>query len=435
MGERLVLLEHRNLPGADTLAVYESISGYEGLRKALVMEPRAVIEEIKKSGLQGRGGAGFPTWIKWQGVLSNPPGERYVICNADEGEPGTFKDRELMLRLPHMVVEGITIAGYATQAHTGYIYIRGEFTEPAHAVRRAIDEAYEKGYLGDSVAGSGYNFDLYVHLGAGSYECGEETALMSSLMGERGQPRAKPPHAPLPVVAGLWSKPTLINNVETYACVPHILRRGGEWYASMGTERAKGTKIFSVSGHIRKPGNYEIELGTPLMELIELAGGVDGQLKAVIPGGSSVPILPAARCADVKLDYDSCRAAGTMLGSGGFMVFNETTDIVKLMAVTARFYAHESCGKCTPCREGTRWMSKIFDRILRGNGRPEDPDLLVSICNNIDGRSYCPLGDAAAWPIRASVQHFRHEYEYWIQHGESPLGPHSVPRLNRDSHA
>lgn len=427
MAEKLVLLEHRGTPGIEHLDVYESVGGYQGLRRALTMEPSAVIEEVKKSGLQGRGGAGFPTWIKWQGVLSNPPGQRYVVCNADEGEPGTFKDRELMLRLPHMVVEGIIIAGYATQTHIGYIYIRGEFTESARRIRAAIDEAYEHGYLGPSVCGSGFAFDLYVHMGAGSYECGEETALMSSLMGERGQPRAKPPHAPLPVVAGLWGKPTLINNVETYACVPHILRNGGEWYASMGTERSKGTKIFSVSGHVNRPGNYEIELGTPLLDLIDLAGGVRGTLKAVIPGGSSVPILTAEQCQGVNLDYDSCRAAGTMLGSGGFMVFNDTTDIVKLMYVTARFYAHESCGKCTPCREGTRWMYKIYERIVFGMGRPEDPDLLVSICNNIDGRSYCPLGDAAAWPIRASIQRFRSEYDFWVRHGRSPVGPDSVP--------
>lgn len=429
MGERLVLFEHRTVPGIHEIETYEHHGGYEGLRRALQREPREVIEEVKVSGLQGRGGAGFPTWIKWQGMLSNPPGVRYVICNADEGEPGTFKDRELMIRFPHMVVEGIIIAGYATQSHTGYVYIRGEFAQPALRMRRAIDQAYERGYLGPSVAGSGFQFDLHIHMGAGSYECGEETALMSSLMGERGQPRAKPPHAPLPVVAGLWRRPTLINNVETYACVPHILRRGGAWYASMGTDKSKGTKIFSVSGHVRRPGNYEIELGTPLLELVELAGGCTGNLKAVIPGGSSVPILTAEECKGVTLDYESCRAAGTMLGSGGFMVFNETTDIVKLMAVTARFYAHESCGKCTPCREGTRWLYRIYERILRGKGRPEDPDLIVSICNNIDGRSYCPLGDAAAWPLRASVQKYREEYDYWVTHGQSPLGPHAVPHL------
>lgn len=429
MGEKLVLLEHRNRPGFDTISGYMATGGYEGLRRAVLMEPAAIVDELRISGLQGRGGAGFPTWIKWNGMLANPPGLRYVVCNADEGEPGTFKDRELMLRCPHMVLEGILIACYATGAQTAFIYIRGEFAEPALAMRRAIEEARSAGLLGQSLAGSDRRCDVHIHMGAGSYECGEETALMSSLMGERGQPRAKPPHGPLPVVAGLWGRPTLINNVETYACVPHILRHGGAWYASMGTERSKGTKIFSVSGHVRRPGNYEVELGTPLMELVDLAGGVLGTLKAVIPGGSSVPLLPADKCADVRLDYESCRAAGTMLGSGGFMVFNETTDIVKLMAVTARFYAHESCGKCTPCREGTRWMYRIYQRILSGKGRPEDPDLLLSICNNIDGRSYCPLGDAAAWPIRASIQHFRHEYDYWVKHGRSPVGDGAAPKL------
>ena len=431
MGELRVLLEHRDLPGIETLDVYRSTGGYEGLKRAVTMSRADVISEVKTSGLRGRGGAGFPTWIKWQGMPANEPTVRYVICNADEGEPGTFKDRELMLKQPHMVVEGMAVAGYATNARYGFIYIRGEFLESARAIRRAIDEAYEHGYIGASLCGSANAFDLYVHMGAGSYECGEETALMSSLMGERGQPRAKPPHAPLPVVSGLWQRPTLINNVETYACVPHILRRGGAWYASMGTERSKGTKLFSVSGHVKRPGNYEIELGTPLHELIKLAGGVvGGSLKAVIPGGSSVPILTAEQCDTVNLDYESCQAAGTMLGSGGFMVFNENTDIVALMLVTARFYAHESCGKCTPCREGTRWMYEIFRRITRGQGRPDDIDLLLSICNNIDGRSYCPLGDAAAWPIRASIQRFREEYEYWITHGKSPLGSAAVPRLS-----
>jgi NADH-quinone oxidoreductase subunit F len=388
-----------------------------------------VIDEIKTSGLRGRGGAGFPAWIKWNGIPKQKARKHYLICNADEGEPGTFKDRELLLKLPHMVVEGIAIAGYAIQADCGYVYIRGEFTESAQAIRRAIDEAYAKGFLGKRILGvEGFDFDLYVHMGAGSYECGEESALMSSLMGERGQPRLKFPHGPLPVVAGVWDSPTLINNVETYACAPHIIAKGGEWYASMGTERSKGTKIISVSGHVAKPGNYEIELGTPLMDLIDLAGGViGGKLKAVIPGGSSVPILPAELCAPVNMDYESCQANGTMLGSGGFMVFNDRTDIVTLMRRTAEFYAHESCGKCTPCREGTRWILKIMDRITAGAGQAGDIDLLLDVCDQIDGRSYCALGDAAAWPIRASIKHFRNEYEHWIEHGLSLVGEGAVP--------
>ncbi len=418
MGELRVLFQHRDVPGIETLAVYEQHGGYSALRKALGMTRQQVIDEVKASGVRGRGGAGFPAWIKWNGIPKDERQPHYVLCNADEGEPGTFKDRELMMRLPHQLIEGMIIAGYATLAKVGYIYIRGEYTEPARAMRRAIDEAYQAGYLGKNILGSGVDFDLYIHMGAGSYECGEESAMMSSLMGERGQPRLKFPHAPLPTIAGLWDCPTLINNVETLSCVPAIIRNGGAWYASMGTEKSTGTKIFSVSGHVNKPGNYEVEMGTPLMELLELAGGVKGKLKAVIPGGSSVPILPAEKC-DVNLDYESLQAAGTMLGSGGFMVLNDTVCIVRFMRRTAAFYAHESCGKCTPCREGTRWMVKIFDRILAGGGRMEDIDLLLDICDQIDGRSYCGLGDAAAWPIRASIKHFRHEYEYYIQHGHS----------------
>jgi NADH-quinone oxidoreductase subunit F len=424
MGELRVLFQHRDVPGIENLAVYEQHGGYSALRKALGMTRQQVIDEVKASGVRGRGGAGFPAWIKWNGIPKDERQPHYVLCNADEGEPGTFKDRELMMRLPHQLIEGMVIAGYATLAKVGYIYIRGEYTEPARAMRCAIDEAYQAGYLGKNILGSGVDFDLYIHMGAGSYECGEESAMMSSLMGERGQPRLKFPHAPLPTIAGLWDCPTLINNVETLSCVPAIIRNGGAWYASMGTEKSTGTKIFSVSGHVNKPGNYEVEMGTPLMELLELAGGVKGKLKAVIPGGSSVPILPAEKC-EVNLDYESLQAAGTMLGSGGFMVLNDTVCIVRFMRRTAAFYAHESCGKCTPCREGTRWMVKIFDRILAGGGRMEDIDLLLDICDQIDGRSYCGLGDAAAWPIRASIKHYRHEYEYYIQHGHSIVEAHA----------
>lgn len=418
MAELKVLFKDIDVPGIERLEVYEQHGGYSALRKALGMTRQQVIDEVKASGLRGRGGAGFPAWIKWNGIPKDESLPHYVQCNADEGEPGTFKDRELMLRHPHQLIEGIIIAGYATLSKVGYIYIRGEYTEPARVMRRAIDEAYRAGYLGKNILGSGVDFDLYIHMGAGSYECGEESAMMSSIMGERGQPRLKFPHAPLPTIAGLWNCPTLINNVETLSCVPAIIRNGGAWYASMGTEKSTGTKIFSVSGHVNRPGNYEVEMGTPLMELLELAGGVKGKLKAVIPGGSSVPILPAEKC-DVNLDYESLQSAGTMLGSGGFMVLNDTVCIVKFMRRTAAFYAHESCGKCTPCREGTRWMVKIFDRILAGGGRMEDIDILLDICDQIDGRSYCALGDAAAWPIRASIKHYRHEYEYYIKHGRS----------------
>jgi NADH-quinone oxidoreductase subunit F len=428
MAELKLLLKHRDEDGIEGMATYERVGGYVGLKKAVAMDRQAVIDEVKASGLRGRGGAGFPTWIKWNGIPKDTSKPHYVVCNADEGEPGTYKDRELMLKLPHMMVEGMIIAGYATQSQRGYVYIRGEFVESAVAVRNAIDEAYAKGYLGKNILGAGFDFDLYVHMGAGSYECGEESALMSSLMGERGQPRLKAPHGPLPVISGIWNSPTLINNVESYACVPHIIANGGAWYAGMGTEKSKGTKIFSVSGHVAKPANYEIEMGTPLMELLELAGGITGgKLKACIPGGCSVPILPADKCVGVNLDYEATMAAGTMVGSGGCMFFNEKTDIVLLMRRTAEFYAHESCGKCTPCREGTRWIFKIYERITTGGGLPGDIDLLLNICDQIDGRSYCGLGDAAAWPIRASIKHYRDEYEYWITHRKSPVGPDCVP--------
>ena len=418
MAERRILLEHADRDDVIRLDGYRTIGGYTGLARALAMDREAVIAEIKTSGLRGRGGAGFPTWIKWNGIAKNTDQAHYVLANGDEGEPGTCKDRELMLRKPHQLIEGMIIAGYATRSLSGYVYIRGEYVEPAATLRQAIDEAYHAGLLGQNIQGSGVTFDLYIHMGAGSYECGEESAMMSSLMGERGQPRLKAPHAPLPTVEGVWYAPTVINNVETYSVAPHILAHGGAWYASMGTERSKGTKVFSVSGHVNRPGNYEVELGTSMRELLELAGGVTGTLKAVIPGGSSVPVLCADQC-DVALDYESLAAAGTMLGSGGMIVLNDTTCMVRLMRRTAAFYAHESCGKCTPCREGTRWMLQILDRIVVGGGQNGDLELLLDICDQIDGRSYCGLGDAAAWPIRAAINRFRDEFEFYIANGRS----------------
>lgn len=424
-----LLYANRDVPNIEDIAVYEKHGGYAGLKKAVTMERQAVIDELKTSGLRGRGGAGFPTWIKWNGIPKNTNQPHYLICNADEGEPGTYKDRELMLKLAHTLVEGMIIAGYALYGTAGYIYIRGEYVEPAWQVRKAIDQAYKQGYLGKNILGiEGFNYDLHIHLGAGSYECGEESALMSSLMGERGNPRLKAPHAPLPVIEGVWKAPTLINNVETYCAATWILANGGAEYAKYGTEQSKGTKIISVSGHVHKPANYEIVLGTPLMELIQIAGGVQGgRLKAVIPGGSSVQICSAAKCEKVTLSYEGCQSNGTLLGSGGFMVFNDRTDIVLLMKRTAEFYMHESCGKCTPCREGTRWIYKILDRITGGNGKPGDIELLLDICAQIDGRSYCGLGDAAAWPIVGAIKEFRHEFEYWIANKRSPVGHNPVP--------
>ena len=429
MAIKNLLFEHRAVPGIENLDVYVKHDGYEGLKRAVSLERQAVIDEVKTSGLRGRGGAGFPTWIKWNGLPKNYDAPHYIICNADEGEPGTYKDRELMLKMAHTLIEGMIVAAYATYSKVGYIYIRGEYVEPAWQVRKAIDQAYKAGFLGKSILGvEGFDFDLHIHLGAGSYECGEESALMSSLMGERGNPRLKFPHAPLPVVSGVWRSPTLINNVETYCAAAAILRITGAEYAKLGTERSKGTKIISVSGHIAKPANYEIEMGTPLMELIDVAGGViGGRLKAVIPGGSSVQIMTAEQCKKINLDYESCAANGTLLGSGGFMAFNDTTDVVLLMKRTAEFYMHESCGKCTPCREGTRWLYKIMDRITSGGGREGDVELLLDVCAQIDGRSYCGLGDAAAWPIVGAIKAFRQEFDYWIANKRSPVGPRHVP--------
>jgi NADH-quinone oxidoreductase subunit F len=420
--ERRLLLEHSGDPAFRSIEGYERTGGYQALKKALGMERQAVIDEVKKSGLRGRGGAGFPTWIKWNGIEKEKTKPHYILCNADEGEPGTFKDKELMENCPHLVLEGMIIAGWATQGDKGYIYIRGEFVDCARSMKRAIDEAYAKGYLGKNILGSGWDFDVYVHMGAGSYECGEESAMMSSLMGERGMPRLKFPHAPLPTVAGLWDCPTVINNVETYACAPFIIRNGGEWYATMGasTKNSRGTKIFSVSGHVNKPGNYEVEFGTTLMELLDMAGGMKGgALKACVPGGSSVPILNREMTEKAVIGYEEMVEAGSMVGSGGCMFLNEHTCIVTFIWRTSLFYARESCGKCTPCREGTNWMVQVLERIREGGGRPEDMDLLMEITKMIDGRSFCGLGDAAAWPVAAALRVFPEEFEHYIRHGRS----------------
>lgn len=422
MAELKLLLEHAHDPAYATLKGYLAKNGYQGLTKALKMERQAVIDEVKASGLRGRGGAGFPTWIKWNGIEKEKTKPHYMVCNADEGEPGTFKDKQLMEEVPFLLIEGMTIGGFATQADCGYVYIRAEFVDAAKALRTAIDEAYAGGYLGKNILGSGYDFDLYIHLGAGSYECGEESALMSSLMGERGMPRLKFPHAPLPTVAGLWDRPTIINNVETYTCAPFIITNGGEWYATMGasTKNSRGTKIFSVSGHVNKPGNFEIEFGTTLMELLELSGGMKGgKLKACVPGGSSVPIINAEACEKAILGYEEMSEVKSMVGSGGCMFLNEHTCIVSFTWRTAQFYALESCGKCTPCREGTKWMHQILERIVKGHGQTGDMELLMDITTQIDGRSFCGLGDAAAWPVAAAIRVFPEEFEYFIKNGRS----------------
>lgn len=422
MPEVKLLFEHAHDPAYATLTGYLAKGGYEGLKKAIGMERQAIIDQVKASGLRGRGGAGFPTWIKWNGIPKEKRSPHYVLCNADEGEPGTFKDKQLMEATPFLVIEGMTIAGLATQGDVGYIYIRGEFVDAAKSMRRAIDEAYAAGYLGKNILGTGWNFDLHIHMGAGSYECGEESAMMSSLMGERGMPRLKFPHAPLPTIAGLWDRPTVINNVETYACAPMIVKNGGEWYATYGasTKNSRGTKLFSVSGHVNKPGNYEVEFGTSLAELLEMSGGIKGgALKACVPGGSSVQIIDAETVNRAIIGYEEMWDVGTMVGSGGCMFLNEHTCIVSFIWRTAQFYALESCGKCTPCREGTKWMLQILERIVNGNGQEGDDKLLLEICSQIDGRSFCGLGDAAAWPVKAAIERFPEEFDFYIKHGRS----------------
>ena len=416
-----VLLRNVGVPNSWEIDTYIERGGYRALEKALKeYTPKQVLNLVAESGLRGRGGAGFPTGRKWM-FLPEGVYPRYLVCNADEGEPGTFKDRVLMENDPHGVIEGIIIASYACEVRHAFIYIRGEYALQARRLEHAIAQAYERGYLGEDILGTGYSLDITLHRGAGSYVCGEETALLSSLEGERGHPRLKPP---FPASKGLYRMPTVINNVETLFNVPFIVERGPRWYRSMGTEKSPGPKLFCVSGHVNKPGVYELPLGTPMRELIyDYAGGpLDGRpIKAIIPGGSSTPMLPADVALEVNLDYESLMAAGSMLGSGAVIVIGEDTCIVRTVARLARFYAHESCGKCIPCREGTNWMARILERIERGEGREEDVDLLLEICDNISGRSFCPLGDAATGPVRSSIRHFRDEYLQHIKLGRCPL--------------
>jgi NADH-quinone oxidoreductase subunit F len=412
-----LLFDGIDTPGLARLDVYRGRGGYGALAAVLGKQaPADCIEVVKASGLRGRGGAGFPTGLKWSFVPKGGDRAKYVVCNADESEPGTFKDRELMEKNPHGLVEGIVLAGWAIGANDGYVYLRGEFGWLQQVLDAAIAEAYAAGLLGADVAGSGWRFDLHTHLGAGAYICGEETALLSSLEGCRGQPRLKPP---FPAVEGLYRCPTVVNNVETLMNVPHILAHGADWYRQWGTAKSPGTKVFSVSGPVKRPGNYELPLGTPLRTLIEQhAGGMrDGMtLQAVIPGGSSVPPLPP-RLLDTPMDFESMAEAGTMLGSGGVIVIDGETCMVDALRNLLRFYAHESCGKCTPCREGTYWISRILDRFEHGGGRPGDIELLADLADNILGRSFCPLGDAAAMPVQGFLKHFRAEFEYHVEHG------------------
>jgi NADH-quinone oxidoreductase subunit F len=413
-----LLFKDIDAPGLGGIGVYRSQGGYAALAATLgAKSPGDCIDIMKASGLRGRGGAGFPTGLKWSFVPKDNPKPRYLVCNADESEPGTFKDRELMEKNPHLLIEGMVLAAYAIGAKTGYIYLRGEFDHIQTILDRAIAEARAAGHVGRNIGGSGFDFELYTHLGAGAYICGEETALLSSLEGYRGQPRLKPP---FPAVEGLYAAPTIVNNVETLMNVPHILKHGAEWFRQWGTEKSPGTKIFSVSGPVKRPGNYEVPLGLPLSTLIEEhCGGMrEGfRIKAVIPGGSSVPLLPASMLG-TGLDFEAMAAAGTLLGSGGVIVIDDRTCIVDALYNVTRFYEHESCGKCTPCREGTYWMTEVFERLENGRGREKDIDLLADVSDNILGKSFCALGDAAAMPVLGAIKHFRDEFEYHVKHGK-----------------
>ena len=429
MKNRRLLLEHVDVPGIDGIEVYVKHGGYASLEKALKkMSPEDVLEEVKKSGLRGRGGAGFPTGMKWS-FLAKPEGvPRYLVCNADESEPGTFKDRYLMEKLPHLLIEGMILSSFALGANQSYIYIRGEFMYVLNILEKAIAEAYAKGYLGKNILGSGYDLDLVVTPGGGAYICGEETALLESLEGKRGNPRIKPP---FPAVKGLWGCPTVVNNVESIAAVVPIVRDGGDAYAAIGIGRSTGTKLISACGNLARPGVYEIDLGLSVEEFIygdDYCRGIANgkQLKACVPGGSSVPILPhflvtkTATGEDRLMTYESLAeggfSSGSMLGSGGFIIFDEDQCIVRNTWNFARFYAHESCGQCSPCREGTGWMEKVLSRIEHGQGHLHDIDLLADINKKIEGNTICPLGDAAAWPVAAAIHHFREEFEWHIKH-------------------
>jgi NADH-quinone oxidoreductase subunit F len=411
-----ILLRNVGAPDSHTIGVYRSRGGYGALEKVLrEMSPERLIDEIKASGLRGRGGAGFPTGMKWGFVPKDNPKPKYVVCNADESEPGTFKDRLLIEKDPHAIVEGTIIAAYAIRSHTAFIYIRGEFSFGAKVLERAIDEATAAGYLGKNILGSSYDLDLILHRGAGAYICGEETGLLSSLEGGKGWPKVKPP---FPATHGLFGCPTVVNNVETLASLPWIVEQGAARYAAIGTEKSKGTKLFSVSGHIKKPGVYEVDMGYPFKKFLEEdCGGVPNgkKLKGVIPGGASMPVLRPDELDGITMDYESFQAAGTLLGSGGVIVMDESTCMVRAAWNISRFFAHESCGQCSPCREGCHWMEKIFRRIERGEGKEGDLDLVLSVSGNIAGNTICPFGDAAAMPAAAFIKKYRDEFDQHIR--------------------
>ncbi len=433
MGKQ-ILLKNIDVPGLADFQVYRKLGGYTAVEKALkTLSPDQITEEVKKSGLKGRGGAGFPTGMKWSFIDKQSEKAKYLVCNYDESEPGTFKDRHIGKLNPHQLIEGMILGSYALGANTAYIYIRGELFYVLKILEKAIQEAYKNGFLGENILGTGYSLDLYCHPGAGAYICGEETALLESLEGKRGNPRIKPP---FPAIVGLYGSPTVVNNVETIAALPWIVKNGYEAYAAIGIGNSKGTKLISACGHINKPGIYEIELGLPVEEFIysdEYCGGIrnGNKLKAVVAGGSSVPILPASLILKTAageprlMSYESLAEGGfqtgTMLGSGGFIVMDHTTCIVKNLLTFARFYRHESCGQCSPCREGTSWMEKILTRIENGQGTMKDIDLLVDIAKHVEGNTICPLGDAAAWPVASAIRHFREEFEEHVKLQKCPF--------------
>ncbi|WXT99528.1 MAG: NADH-quinone oxidoreductase chain 1 [Catillopecten margaritatus gill symbiont] len=403
-----------------SLEVYEKSGGYAVWRKILKGEITAeeIIDELKASGLRGRGGAGFPTGLKWSFMPRNADMQKYVVCNSDEGEPGTCKDRDILRYNPHAVIEGMAIGGFVMGATVGYNYIRGEFMEPFYRFEGALKEVYEAGLLGENIQKSGVSFDLHTHLGAGAYICGEETALLESIEGKKGQPRFKPP---FPANVGLFGKPTTINNTESFASVPEILAKGGQWFADIGVENSGGCKLFSVSGHVANPSNFEVPMGMPFKELLELAGGMrkGAKLKAVIPGGSSTPVLTAEVAMAMTMDYDGIEKSGSMLGAGSVIVMDESTCMVETLTRLAHFYYDESCGQCTPCREGTGWLYRVLKRIMDGNGKADDIDLLLGVSDKIMGNTICALGDAAAMPVESFLRNFRDEFEYYIEHGKS----------------
>ncbi len=403
-----------------SLEAYEASGGYSTWRKILKGEytPEQIIDELKTSGLRGRGGAGFPTGLKWSFMPRNAQGQKYIVCNSDEGEPGTCKDRDILRFNPHAVIEGMAIGSFVMNATVGYNYIRGEFMEPFNRFEGALKEVYAAGLLGKNINNSDVDFDLYAHLGAGAYICGEETALLESIEGKKGQPRFKPP---FPANVGLYGKPTTINNTESFASVPDIMLNGGQWFADLGVENSGGTKLFSVSGHVANPANFEVSMGMPFKELLELAGGMrnGAKLKAVIPGGSSTPVLTAEVAMGMTMDYDGIDKVGSMLGAGSVIVMDDSTCMVETLTRLAHFYYDESCGQCTPCREGTGWLYRVLKRIMDGKGKADDIDLLLGVSDKIMGNTICALGDAAAMPVESFLKNFREEFEYYIEHGKS----------------